>query len=426
LPGDITAAGAGMVSRIWQAAGRDPHKLGQAAAQIARIRGAGPQDVAALAREAKRRAERAGAGQPLLNPEAKYRTPVRASWAARAAVQREMGFGGKAKKPAQKPDLGAQPANKPPRAPVNPTGVFDFTAARPAPAPAPDRTERAAFLASAAPVSEARNKSSSANETRFLTYADGSKAVFKPARSASWTNEAGQYEYGPGARDERMRDNITPGNDAARETAAYEVAKLVGMTDMVPVTMTQTFVEGPAAVKGRTGVLMDFAKNSQVAAKQGKPAGLFLPPKKIISSKPPYNGAEDFARAAVFDYIIGNEDRHPGNWMVNKATGKITLIDHGLSFPEGHDLEAVRGFMRNAGNAASPMRYDSYGIGELPQLTKPPADYAAPFAANKEAILNIVRNSGIVKAGAAASGVSGRIDDVVKGTKLEDWRKMYV
>jgi hypothetical protein len=37
-----------------------------------------------------------------------------------------------------------------------------------------------------------------------------------------------------------------------------------------------------------------------------------------------------------------------------------------------------------------------------------------------------VRNSGIVKAGAAASGVSGRIDDVVKGTKLEDWRKMYV
>ncbi len=36
--------------------------------------------------------------------------------------------------------------------------------------------------------------------------------------------------------------------------------------------------------------------------------------------------------AAAFDFLIGNTDRHDGNWMI-KADGKMMLIDHGLTFP---------------------------------------------------------------------------------------------
>jgi hypothetical protein len=37
------------------------------------------------------------------------------------------------------------------------------------------------------------------------------------------------------------------------------------------------------------------------------------------------------ARAAAFDYLVGDTDRHEGNWMV-RADGKLVLIDNGLSF----------------------------------------------------------------------------------------------
>ena len=34
------------------------------------------------------------------------------------------------------------------------------------------------------------------------------------------------------------------------------------------------------------------------------------------------------AKAAVFDYLIGNRDRHSGNFLIDSSTGRIWLINH--------------------------------------------------------------------------------------------------
>jgi hypothetical protein len=40
--------------------------------------------------------------------------------------------------------------------------------------------------------------------------------------------------------------------------------------------------------------------------------------------------------AAFFDCLIGQQDRHAGNQRYEAATRRLTLIDHGFSFPAGH------------------------------------------------------------------------------------------
>ena len=41
--------------------------------------------------------------------------------------------------------------------------------------------------------------------------------------------------------------------------------------------------------------------------------------------------------AALFDALIGQQDRHDGNYRYDADRGRIALIDHGFSFPGGTD-----------------------------------------------------------------------------------------
>ena len=57
-----------------------------------------------------------------------------------------------------------------------------------------------------------------------------------------------------------------------------------------------------------------------------------------------FDGDEDLARAATFDFIVGHSDRHYGNWMLHEnpqdkhySKDKLVLIDNGLSFPTHHN-----------------------------------------------------------------------------------------
>jgi hypothetical protein len=110
----------------------------------------------------------------------------------------------------------------------------------------------------------------------------------------------------------RNIDLIGNCNGAEREEASYKVATALG-------------IEYPAVTKGDfggvSGSYMEFVPNS----KNG-----FDDHGKAI--RQPSNGYR-VGELAALDVIIGNEDRHGGNYMV-ESNGTIHPIDGGLSFPD--------------------------------------------------------------------------------------------
>ena len=55
------------------------------------------------------------------------------------------------------------------------------------------------------------------------------------------------------------------------------------------------------------------------------------------SDEPTRQLLEDCCHAAFFDALIGQQDRHSGNWLWDAPTGRLTLIDHGCSFARRGD-----------------------------------------------------------------------------------------
>lgn len=101
------------------------------------------------------------------------------------------------------------------------------------------------------------------------------------------------------------------------EVGAYLVAREMGFTDLVPVTVYRTIptsssAEDPAAVQ----VLVPEVDPDLSVEGAGVPE-------------------HDLIRAAVLDYIIWNSDRGGHNWLVTRGQfdhPRIILIDHGLAF----------------------------------------------------------------------------------------------
>lgn len=185
---------------------------------------------------------------------------------------------------------------------------------------------------------------------------DGSKAVWKPN-----DEEAGM----PGGRKDlvgaRIRDFHTPGQQTEREVGAWVVAKAVGLDDIAsPVVVKE--------IDGKRGALMAFQAGDVAKKVYG-----FDDPKR-------YDGRDDLLRAAVFDYVIGNSDRHGGNWMLAdpKGADRIRLIDHGYAFPEGEKISSgnhafmsrVYGDMDQEFRQAGSSRY-KYADEDVRQAVKP-------------------------------------------------------
>jgi len=137
-----------------------------------------------------------------------------------------------------------------------------------------------------------KNLGGGVSESKVVTMADGSKYVWKPS-----TGEA------------NVRDGINAGVQYQREVAAYDIGRIVGMKNFMPVASIFKY-------EGNYGTMMEMIPD---ADNDGK------------------SGDDDFADSALrgtfFDFIIGNTDRHGGNWM-SDDDGKLWLIDNGLSFSE--------------------------------------------------------------------------------------------
>lgn len=91
---------------------------------------------------------------------------------------------------------------------------------------------------------------------------------------------------------------------------------------------------------------------THVVMEKGKPVGIAVEwteglveevqyATKFASTYKPLTNEQKF-EYSVFDYLIGNTDRHNRNVLRNKSTGKTLAIDHGYSFP-GQDSKLVFG-----------------------------------------------------------------------------------
>lgn len=208
------------------------------------------------------------------------------------------------------------------------------------------------------------------------------------------------------AAEESKRAIRPAGWQMKREIAAYQVAKIVGMTDMVPTTVA-------IKLKGQA-----YDKDGKpFINKEGEPhkvdsIGSFQQWKtgaKAIDclDMDKFDGDRNRDRAAIFDYIMGNRDRHQGNWLV--AGGDLHLIDHGFILP------------RNS-------RYDTWMLGFVDRVTNGavkkasiPQSEVSKYADNVDKISARLASLGIEDT--AIQGVRDRIANI---SSVETWGQLHL
>lgn len=134
------------------------------------------------------------------------------------------------------------------------------------------------------------------NANYLVTLSNGASAV--------WTPKASEKSA------KSMRANIPEGSQAKREEAAYVVDRNLGHLARVPPAVS-------SGMEGRPGSLKLLVSQAQDAADTG--AELPFSP-------------QDYRRIALFDHVVGNLDRHKGNFLLDAEKRPIP-IDHGLAFP---------------------------------------------------------------------------------------------
>ena len=118
-----------------------------------------------------------------------------------------------------------------------------------------------------------------------------------------------------------------PGDYYLREAAASDLAEVLELDDFVPTTTVRE-------INGRLGSVQGYRNNDLHSAFDADDPFEYL--------------RRDFiGRVAAFDYLIGNQDRHYGNWLVSDS-GRVVLIDHGLSLPEQNNWGIRSSFTQRA------------------------------------------------------------------------------
>lgn len=117
----------------------------------------------------------------------------------------------------------------------------------------------------------------------------------------------------PASEEAALRAHIAPGTAYKREAAAFAVAADLGVADLVPPTVARDLK--PGVGPGAMQVFVQGAKADGYAKLD--------------------RGAAE--RMRVFDFVIGNTDRHDENYLIaaGNPDGKPILIDHGFAFSNG-------------------------------------------------------------------------------------------
>jgi hypothetical protein len=123
-----------------------------------------------------------------------------------------------------------------------------------------------------------------------------------------------------------MRNQVSPDQDEGKvEAAAYLVDRALGHLARVPPASL-------SGLSGREGTLCLYLPQTTPAKDLGERDLLY----SLL--KP-----EDTRRITLFDHVIGNLDRHGGNWLIDPK-GRPIPIDHGLAFPLANKDQGFHNF----------------------------------------------------------------------------------
>ena len=169
------------------------------------------------------------------------------------------------------------------------------------PAPTPASAAKIAMIEATISKTTPLKVGTSSGGMEIIDMSDGTKAIFKPEKGEDYD----------------LSDTVRASGSAPRywerEVAASDIADMIGMDDLVPPTVEKE-------VGGLVGSLQAWVKDAEVAFNE--------------TLKRKFGASDlDLARSAAWDWLIGNTDRHAGNWMITKAGKELRLIDNGLSFP---------------------------------------------------------------------------------------------
>jgi hypothetical protein len=240
---------------------------------------------------------------------------------------------------------------------TDPTGTSKDVAA-------PQQLDMREQLSSEEITSQKRRSGNNMNGVDNIVLKSGQRAMFKGV--------SGEYE--------ELRRTIKTGTYWKREVVASDVAEIIGYEDLVPTTVKRT-------IGGDTGSMQAFVKNAEVPGDSLH--SLFMVE------------AEQLDRAAVYDFLMGNTDRHAGNFMLgNELTeaGNATLhlIDNGLILPGNlnNAKKGVTDFLvsRPVESAGFQSRTPGFkGEALIPESLK------APWRDNRKAIVKAMKDGGIEK-----------------------------
>ena len=196
--------------------------------------------------------------------------------------------------------------------------------------PAPPPPPGAAVVSEVGPPEESGHRQAPPVEHRSLlltgkltAYAAGSDAKRDLGVNGSYTGlvvdsagSAMRAKIKPSNEEEQL-GGVPMGTMYLREAAAADVAKLLGVADMMPATVVRT-LDPP------------LGRSSLQAFHEGA-----LSTRNLTGEQQARIDRSAVARMRVFDFAIGNPDRHGGNvmWIDDGVAVRPALIDHGYSFP---------------------------------------------------------------------------------------------
>ncbi len=172
-----------------------------------------------------------------------------------------------------------------------------------------------------------------------LIYHDGDKTTAKIFKAEDARDSSG---YARITKKGSYLDTERP-HFAMRNLAAQSLQSLLGL-DMVPKMELATH-------QGKVGLLMDEAKG-KTAFPPGQNDGIT----KKLEQNPQFANAvaRELVNAELFDGLCGQQDRHPGNYLIDPDTGKVSLIDNDQSFYPGHTSVAKSTTKTSEGTWFSP------------------------------------------------------------------------